>query len=180
MIRALGQAAPPDARAQPASRTAPGRGPAGWPGQLARFVLVGMTCTAAYVLLYLVLRGATGAQAANAVSLLTTAIANTALNRRVTFGIRGRRHAARHQVRGLIAFGIGLSLTSAGLMVLHAALAAPSHGSEVAVLLLANLAAGVVRFVLYQRWVFRGPDHQPFRRAGRSDAQRVSPRARSR
>ncbi len=119
--------------------------------------MVGAICSVAYVLLYLLLRGSMGAQAANALSLLATAIANTALNRRLTFGIRGRRHAARHQVRGLIAFGVGLALTSGGLAVLHAASARPSRTTEVAVLILANLAATVVRFALYRRWVFRGP-----------------------
>jgi hypothetical protein len=69
-------------------------------GQLARFVAVGVTCTVAYILIYLMLRGAVGAQAANPLSLLITAVANTALNRRLTFGIRGRAHAARHQLRG--------------------------------------------------------------------------------
>ena len=49
------------------------------------------------MLLYLLLRGVLAAQAANAISLLLTVVANTAVNRRVTFGIRGRRHAARHQ-----------------------------------------------------------------------------------
>ena len=44
--------------------------------------------------------------------LLVTAVANTAANRRLTFGISGRRHAARHQFKGLIVFGIGLALTS--------------------------------------------------------------------
>jgi putative flippase GtrA len=150
----LGQAAPPGARPGPA---AAGRGPAGWAAQLARFVVVGALCTVAYVLLYLLLRGSMGAQAANAISLLATAIANTTLNRRLTFGIRGRRHAARHQVRGLIAFGVGLALTSGGLAVLHAATASPSRATEVAVLIAANLAATVVRFALYRRWVFRGP-----------------------
>ncbi len=150
----LGQTAPPGAHPQHA---AAGRGPAGWPAQLARFVVVGALCTVAYVLLYLLLRGSMGAQAANAISLLATAIANTTLNRRLTFGIRGRQHAARHQVRGLIAFGIGLALTAGGLAVLHAATTSPSRTTEVTVLIVANLAATVVRFALYRRWVFRGP-----------------------
>jgi putative flippase GtrA/glycosyltransferase involved in cell wall biosynthesis len=150
----LGRAAPPGAR----SRLAPPvPGQAGWLSQLARFVLVGVMCTVAYVLLYLLLRGSMDAQAANGISLLATAIANTALNRRLTFGIRGRRHATRHQVRGLIAFGIGLALTSGGLAALHAATVSPSRATEVAVLIGANLAATAVRFVLYRRWVFGGP-----------------------
>ena len=83
-----------------------GRG-AGQPG--GRFIAVGAASTAAFVLLYLLFRGVMTAQAANAASLLITAIANTAANRRFTFGIRGRAHAARHQLRGLIAFGVGLA-----------------------------------------------------------------------
>ncbi len=57
----------------------------GYAGQLARFVTVGAASTVAYVLLYL--RGVPPAQAANAISLLLTAVANTAVNRRLTFGI---------------------------------------------------------------------------------------------
>jgi putative flippase GtrA len=125
-------------------------------GQLARFVAVGVTCTVAYVLIYLLLRSAMNAQAANALSLLITAVANTALNRRLTFGIRGRAHAARHQLRGLIAFGIGLALTSGALAVLHVVSPRPSRAAEVMVLVLANLVATVVRFGLYRSWVFGG------------------------
>jgi putative flippase GtrA len=123
--------------------------------QLARFVVVGVASTVAYLLLYLLLRGALPAQAANAISLLLTAVANTAVNRRVTFGIRGRQYAARHQVRGLIAFGIGLALTSAALAALHASAAQPGRAAELTVLIAANLTATLVRFILYRGWVFR-------------------------
>ena len=51
--------------------------------QLSRFVLVGVASTVAYVLLYLLLRDVLAAQAANALSLLITAVANTAVNRRL-------------------------------------------------------------------------------------------------
>jgi putative flippase GtrA len=124
--------------------------------RLARFAAVGAASTIAYVLLYLAMRGTLGAQAANAVSLLATAVANTAVNRRFTFGISGRQHAVRHQWRGLVAFGAGLLLTSGALAVLHALSAWPGRAAEVAVLLTATLVATAVRFVLYQSWVFRG------------------------
>jgi putative flippase GtrA len=126
--------------------------------QLARFFVVGVASTLAFVVLYLLLRQAMNAQAANAVSLLITAIANTAVNRRFTFGIRGRTKAARHQLRGLIAFGIGLALTSGALAALDAVTAQPGRATEVAVLVAANLVATVVRFALYRTWVFRGHD----------------------
>jgi putative flippase GtrA len=119
--------------------------------QIASFAVVGIASTIAYVLLYLLLRGVMSAQAANATSLLVTAVANTAANRRLTFGISGRLHAARHQVKGLIAFGTGLALTSGALAAL------PAHtgrGLEVSVLVAANLVATVIRFVLYRTWVF--------------------------
>jgi hypothetical protein len=87
---------------------------------------------------------------ANVLSLLIIAVANTAANRRLTFGISGRRHAARHQVKGLIAFGIGLVLTSGSLALLHS----PGRAVEVSVLVAANLVATVIRFVLYRTWVF--------------------------
>jgi len=130
------------------------------PGELSRqltgFISIGVLSTAAYVILYLLLRAVLPAQAANAVSLLVTAVANTAANRRVTFGIRGRAHAAGHQLKGLIAFGAGLALTSGALAGLHAISASPGLGWEVTVLVAANLAATILRFALYRGWVFGG------------------------
>jgi putative flippase GtrA len=132
------------------------------PLQIARFTVIGVASTVAYLLLFLLLRGIMSAQAANLVSLGVTAVANTAANRRLTFGISGRSNAARHQVKGLIAFGIGLALTSGALAVLHSGTARPGRIAEVSVLIAANLAATVIRFLLYRHWVFgrpkRGPD----------------------
>jgi putative flippase GtrA len=141
-------------------RLAPPGGPwdpahPGVPRQLARFLTVGVASTVAYVLLYLGLRTGLAAQPANAVSLLVTALLNTAVNRRFTFGIRGRPGLARHQAQGLLAFAAGLALTSGALAALHAATARPGRVTEVTVLVAANLLATAVRFVLYRHWVFR-------------------------
>ena len=62
-----------------------------------------MLSTLAYLLLFLVFRAPLGAQAANFTALLVTAIANTAINRRFTFGVRGGG-ALRHQAQGLLVF----------------------------------------------------------------------------
>ena len=56
--------------------------------------------TLAYLLLYVLLRAPLGAQAANCVALLLTAVANTAANRRLTFGVRGRGRRRRAPGRG--------------------------------------------------------------------------------
>ncbi|WP_350280393.1 bifunctional glycosyltransferase family 2/GtrA family protein [Kribbella sp. HUAS MG21] len=119
-----------------------------------RFCMVGVLSTAAYALLYLVLRQWVPAQVANVLALLITAVGNTALNRRITFGVRGVDGRWRHQLRGLVTFGIGWSLTAASLWLLHTAVAAPHQAVEITVLTIANLAATVVRFSLFQTWVF--------------------------
>ena len=125
-------------------------------GQLARFLAIGVASTLAYMLLYLVLSFVMAALVANALSLLITAVANTAANRRLTFGVRGSAGAARHQVQGLIAFAAGLLITSGALWALHRLSAHPGKAAELAVLVVANLVATAVRFVLYRLWVFGG------------------------
>jgi putative flippase GtrA len=128
--------------------------PAGLPRQLGRFALIGVLSTLAYTLLYLLFRPVAGPQAANAASLLITAIANTAANRRFTFSTRGREGALRHQAEGLVVFGLGLAVTSGSLATLHALSPKPSTGIELAVLVTANLVATVLRFVMLKSWVF--------------------------
>lgn len=123
--------------------------------QALRFVAVGVLSTLAYVLLFLVLRTFATAQTANAVALLATAVANTAANRRFTFGLRGRARAVRHQAEGLVVFALALGLTAGSLALLRASDADASRLAELSVLIGANLAATVLRFVLLRGWVFR-------------------------
>ncbi|HEY0950618.1 bifunctional glycosyltransferase family 2/GtrA family protein [Nocardioides sp.] len=122
--------------------------------QVAMFTMVGVASTLAYAVLYLLLRGPLSAFGANLVALVLTTLANTAANRRLTFGVRGRQHAVRHHVRGLVVFGIGLGVTSGALWLLHAT-GHTHHGAEVVVLTVANLVVTVLRFVAMRTWVFR-------------------------
>jgi putative flippase GtrA len=121
-----------------------------------RFAAVGIVSTAAYVALFVALQGWLGALAANLIALLVTAIANTAANRRFTFGHRGGSAGtvARNHVEGLIVFGIALTITSGALGLLHAMVATPHRFVELGVLVAANLLATAVRFVLLRGWVF--------------------------
>lgn len=121
--------------------------------QVVRFGAIGVASTLVYLLLFVVLSGSLGSQIANLIALLVTAVANTAANRRFTFGVRGARGAARHHAEGLIVFGIGLALTSGSLALLHS-FTDPHRAVELVVLVLANLLATVLRFVLLRGWVF--------------------------
>jgi putative flippase GtrA len=142
--------------------------PAGLTRQLVRFAGIGVASTLAYLLLFLLFRSVLGAQPANLVALLLTAVANTAANRRLTFGVSGRSGAGRHQLQGLVVFGLGLILTSGSLALLHSTATAPPLGVELGVLVGANLAATVLRFLLLRAWVFRA------RSAGTANATTVS------
>ncbi|MGY1434314.1 bifunctional glycosyltransferase family 2/GtrA family protein [Streptomyces reniochalinae] len=128
--------------------------PGGLARQLVGFCAVGALSTLFYLLLYSLFRTGVAAQAANALALLVSAVANTAANRRLTFGVRGRTRAVRHQAQGLVVFAIGLALTSGSLAALDTADPHHSHGAELAVLIAANLAATVLRFLLLRVWVF--------------------------
>ncbi len=129
--------------------------PTGMTRQVVRFVAVGVASTLAYLLLFFLFRLGTGAQVANFLALAITAVANTAANRRLTFGIRGRTGVARHQLQGFGVFLLGLAITSGSLSLLTWLTPAPSVPVEVVVLVLANLLATVVRFLLLRGWVFR-------------------------
>lgn len=122
--------------------------------QAVRFGAVGVVSTLAYLLLFTALRAGVGAQAANLVALLVTAIGNTAANRRFTFGIAGAGNITRHHLEGLTVFAIALTITSGSLGLLHFVAPVPHRGVELAVLVAANLLATVVRFVLLRGWVF--------------------------
>ncbi|MBM7807638.1 putative flippase GtrA [Geodermatophilus bullaregiensis] len=128
-------------------------------GQLLRFAAIGVVSTVAHLVLFVLLRGVAAAQVANLVALLVTAVANTAANRRVTFGIRGTDGAGRDHLRGLAVLALTLTLTSGSLGLLHAVVAAPSRAAELTLLVAANAAAVLLRFLLLRGWVFRR--HRP-------------------
>ena len=135
--------------------------------QLSSFAVIGVISTLAYLALYLILRQLAPAVLANAVALFATAIANTAANRRFTFGVTGTADALKHQVEGGIAFVIGLVLSTATLAVVRVAAPGASHVVELAALVGANALSTVVRFLLMRVWVFN-PKRQARRHAASS------------
>lgn len=119
--------------------------------QIPAFAVIGAICTVAHLALFWALRAVLPPVAANAVALLVTAVANTAANRRFTFGVRGRAGALRHHLGGLVAFVAGLALTSAGLAALPGG---ASRAAELAAVIVANGLATLLRFLLLRSWVF--------------------------
>jgi putative flippase GtrA len=118
--------------------------------QLPSFAAIGVVSTLAYLALFWLLRSFTGAVTANAVALAVTAVANTAANRRFTFGVTGRHRRLRQHLEGLVVFGLGLAMTTGALGLL----APETRVAELAVLVAANAAATLLRFVLLRSWVF--------------------------
>ncbi|WP_020104940.1 GtrA family protein [Nocardia sp. 348MFTsu5.1] len=118
---------------------------------LFRFYLVGGASAVAYVVLFVLLRSSMPAQIANFLALLISAIANTAVNRRFTFRIRGTDAIVRQYVQGLAVFTLGLVVTSGSLWLLHIWIPDPSRVVEVSALIVANLVATVVRFLGLRR-----------------------------
>ncbi|MET8697633.1 GtrA family protein [Kitasatospora sp. NPDC004723] len=124
--------------------------------QLPSFLVIGVLSTLFYLGLFVVARLFTGSQAANLIALAISAVANTAANRRFTFGITGSEGALRHQLQGAVAFVIGLGLSSGVLALLDLAVPDASRVVELGGLIVANGLATVVRFLLMKVWVFRG------------------------
>jgi glycosyltransferase involved in cell wall biosynthesis len=121
---------------------------------IVRFAAIGVLSTLAYALIYLALRGASSAGAANAIALALTAVGNTQANRRWTFGLRGRERLVRQHAAGAIVFLLTLAVTSGALSLLHRLDAGASHAIELAVLIAAGVTATVTRYLGLRFWVF--------------------------
>jgi putative flippase GtrA len=128
-------------------------------GPIAKFTGIGVISTLAYALLFVALHPLLGPVGANAAALALTAIGNTAANRRLTFGVRGREGVVRHHMRGALVFVLTLALTNGALAVLHGLDANPPRALEVGVLVAAGLIATITRYVAMRTWVFAHDRH---------------------
>ncbi|MEV7596446.1 GtrA family protein [Kitasatospora sp. NPDC089797] len=129
--------------------------------QLPSFLVIGVLSTVFYLGLFVLARLFTNPQAANLIALAVSAVANTAANRRFTFGVVGSEGMVRHQLQGAVAFLIGLGLSSGVLALLDRVVPHASRPVEVGGLVVANGLATVARFVLLKVWVFRGGSAGP-------------------
>ncbi|RIK15877.1 MAG: hypothetical protein DCC50_06770 [Acidobacteria bacterium] len=137
---------------------------AGTGGQVLRFAVTGVVSTLLYTVLFVLGRAWWPAQLAHFVALLLATLANTALNRRFTFGVRGHADLVRQHLAAVLVLVAGLLLSSAAL-----ALVAATHagvGWEVVAVTFANLMSTVLRFAAMKWWIFHRRPTAPTAPAG--------------
>jgi putative flippase GtrA len=120
--------------------------------QVVSFGVIGVLCTVAALLLYLVFRTWWPPLAANLAAQAMTALLNTEANRRFTFP-GGGKSSGRVHLQGLLLFAGYYALTSGALLTLDAVVAHPTRLLELAVLLGASAVGTVLRFVVLRSWV---------------------------
>ncbi len=123
--------------------------------QIRGFAVVAIICTAISMTLFASLRPWLGTQWANTVSLVLCSVLNTSLNRRFSFGISSPALWWRDQLRGVGVMALALALTSGSLWVLHQLVVNPPISTELAVIVLGNVASALTRFLLLRYWIFR-------------------------
>ncbi len=121
---------------------------------LPRFLAVGVCSTAAFAVLYVLLRGPLGPVAANATALAVTAVANTLANRSFSFGVRGRAGLPRQLAMGALVYALTVALATGALAVMRGLDPDPSRALEIAVLVAASTCATVTRYVALRTWIF--------------------------
>ncbi len=124
--------------------------------QVIRFAGVGLMSTVVHLGLFAALLsiGLAG-QPANGLSLVIATLANTAANRRWTFGIAGRERVVTHHGQALLVFAITWAATALALGVLDGVAPGASAGSQTLVVAIANGLSTIVRFVAMRSWIFR-------------------------
>jgi putative flippase GtrA len=120
----------------------------GLTGQVGRFAFIGVLSTLAYLAVYALLRASLSAQLSNALALLLTTFGNTLGNRHLTFGATRRSSAWRDQAVGLVGLVTALIITSSALWLLAAVGPQAGRLVEMTVLVFANGAATVARFLI--------------------------------
>ncbi|MBV8445633.1 MAG: glycosyltransferase, partial [Candidatus Dormibacteraeota bacterium] len=127
--------------------------------EVLRFCAIGILSTAAYLGIFEALEGVVGGAAANVVGLGITAVANTAANRRFTWGVRGAAGWLQAQLGGVVTFVLALLATSGALLILHTQDPSASDVVELAVLGVASVTGTALRFLVLRNWIARPHRH---------------------
>jgi putative flippase GtrA len=122
---------------------------------IVRFACVGVGSTVVHLGLFAaLLHVLPTSQAANLGALLVATVANTAANRRFTFGVTGTTAAARQHVQSLGLFALTWGLSAGALWLLHTWAAQPPTLVQTAVVGGSMVGSTVVRYVAMRSWIF--------------------------
>ena len=118
-----------------------------------RFAVVGVGSTLLSATLFATFAHWTSHQGANALSLVLSTVANTAVNRRFTFGVQGRDGAVRLHLQSLVLLAVSWATTAGALWALAHLAPDASPWLATATFLGGNAVATVIRFGLLRRWL---------------------------
>ncbi|KRE57165.1 GtrA family protein [Phycicoccus sp. Soil748] len=123
---------------------------------LVRFACVGIGSTVLHLGLFAgLLQALPYSQAANLGALLLATVANTAANRRWTFGVTGTEGVARQHLQSLGLFALTWALSAAALWLLHSTTTQPPALMQTIVVGGSMVGSTVVRFLAMRFWIFR-------------------------
>lgn len=126
-------------------------------GQLARFAVVGVGSTLLSVVLFWLFLQALPTQAASALSLVLSTIANTAVNRRFTFGRTDSEGATAAHVKSLVLLAMTIGVTALALWLLDLVVPEAETLASVVAFVIGNVIATIIRFALLRRWFATAP-----------------------
>ena len=142
----------------PAARNRAGCSANARTAKLLTFAVIGAICTVAFAVIYAGLRHVTGPIGANVGALTATIGVNFVANRRLTFRAHGGPLLTQAAGYGLV-YVFGLGASSAALWAALDVFQHPSGTIELALALASSALATVVRYLMLDRWVFRGASH---------------------
>ncbi|MGO4343151.1 GtrA family protein [Pedococcus sp. 2YAF34] len=120
-----------------------------------RFACVGVGSTVVHLGLFAaLLHLLPTSQTANLGALLAATIANTAANRRFTFGVTSTTAAVRQHLQSLGLFALTWGLSAGALWLLHAWATQPPALVQTVVVGGSMVGSTVVRYVAMRTWIF--------------------------
>ncbi|MDF1489737.1 GtrA family protein [Tessaracoccus caeni] len=120
--------------------------------QATRFAAMGLASSILQAGIYLLVRVVASASISSAVSLILSTMANTAMNRAVTFDVKQSRGTLVSQLQGVVLLGITWGFQQIGLALIEPL--ALSTNLEAVAVVLCGMLGGVLRFTLMRVWMF--------------------------
>ncbi|HXQ44381.1 MAG TPA: glycosyltransferase [Acidimicrobiales bacterium] len=136
---------------------------------VASFARIGVVSTLAYLALFFLLAGTLGRFGADALALAVCTAANTAGHGRYTFARRGKPSRRNLFLGSVAVFSTSVTVTFLALGLIDG-VGVTSWWLVAGILVLANAAAALVRFVVLRSWTFRTAQTNP-----RAEVARAAP-----